>query len=54
MRKQRFIKAFTSGVFVIDLSLQDKITMARNHGTGFRVKENKLINLFSNISKIEL
>ena len=54
MRKQGLINAFTSGDFVIDLRLHDKITMARNHGTGFRVKENKLINLFSNISEIEL
>ena len=54
MKKQGLINAFISGDFVIDLRLHDKITMARNHGTGFRVKENKLINLFSNISEIEL
>ncbi len=54
MNKQGLINAFISGDFVIDLRLHDKITMARNHGTGFRVKENKLINLFSNISEIEL
>jgi len=54
MSKQGLINAFTSGDFVIDLRLHDKTTMARNHGTGFRVKENKLINLFSNISEIEL
>ena len=54
MSKQGLINAFISGDFVIDLRLHEKITMARNHGTGFRVKENKLINLFSNISEIEL
>ena len=54
MNKQGLINAFISGDFVIDLRLHDKITMARNHGTGFRVKENKLINLFSNISEIDL
>ena len=54
MNKQGFVNAFISGDFVIDLRLHDKKTMARNHGTGFRVKENKLINLFSNISEIEL
>ena len=54
MDKQGLVNAFISGDFVIDLRLHDKKTMARNHGTGFRVKENKLINLFSNISEIEL
>ncbi len=54
MSKTGLINAFISGDFVIDLRLHDKTTMARNHGTGFRVKENKLINLFSNISEIEL
>lgn len=54
MDKQGLINAFISEDFVIDLRLHDRITMARNHGTGFRVKENKLINLFSNISEIEL
>ena len=54
MSKQGLINAFISGDFVIDLRLHDKITMARNHGTAFRVQRNKLINLFSNISEIEL
>ncbi|MBI5402581.1 MAG: hypothetical protein HY959_04220 [Ignavibacteriae bacterium] len=30
----------------VDLRLHEKGTMARNHGTGFRAKENKLIYLF--------
>ena len=54
MSKQGLINAFISGDFVIDLRLHDKITRARNHGTAFRVQGNKLINLFSNISEIEL
>ena len=54
MSKQGLINAFISEDFVIDLRLHDKKTMARNHGTGFRVQENKLIHLFSNISEIEL
>ena len=54
MSEQGLINSFISGDFVIDLRLHNKITMARNHGTAFRVKENKLINLFSNISEIEL
>jgi hypothetical protein len=32
---------------LVDLRLHDKKTMARNHGTGFRTYEDKLINLFS-------
>lgn len=31
---------------LVDLRLHDKGTMARNHGTGFRAYENKLIYLF--------
>ena len=54
IKNQGLINAFISGDFVIDLRLHDKITMARNHGTAFRVKENKLINLFPDISEIEL
>ena len=54
MKREGLINAFISGDFVIDLRLHDKIMMARNHGTGFRVKENKLINLFSSISDIEI
>ena len=54
IRKQGLISAFLSGDFVIDLRLYDKITRARNHGTGFRVKQNKIVNLFPNISEIEL
>ncbi|MDR2097515.1 MAG: MvaI/BcnI family restriction endonuclease [Spirochaetaceae bacterium] len=34
---------------LVDLRLHDKGTMARNHGTGFRVFENKLPSLFRTV-----
>lgn len=34
---------------LVDLRLHDSGTMARNHGTGFRIYENKLQKLFANI-----
>ena len=34
---------------LVDLRLHDKGTRARNHGTGFRVYEDKLPLLFQNI-----
>lgn len=37
---------------LVDLRLHDKITMARNHGTGFRTYENKLPLLFNEIKDI--
>ncbi|PIZ00434.1 hypothetical protein COY62_02520 [bacterium (Candidatus Howlettbacteria) CG_4_10_14_0_8_um_filter_40_9] len=37
---------------VVDLRLHDKGTMARNHGTGFRVYEDKLPKLFKNIKEL--
>lgn len=37
---------------VVDLRLHDKGTMARNHGTGFRVYEDKLPRLFKNIKEL--
>lgn len=37
---------------VVDLRLHDNNTRARNHGTGFRVFENKLPQLFMNITDI--
>lgn len=36
------------GNILLDLRLHDKITSARNHGTGFRVYEDKLPLLFQN------
>ena len=38
-----------AGNVLVDLRLHDKGTSARNHGTGFRVKENKLSFLFKNV-----
>ena len=54
MDKQALINAFIVDNFVIDLRLHEKKTSARNHGTAFRVQEDKLIHLFSNISEIKL
>jgi hypothetical protein len=39
-------------VILIDLRLHDAITHARNHGTGFRVKEKDLPELFKKIEAI--
>ncbi len=41
-----------AGNVLVDLRLHDKGTSARNHGTGFRVKENKLSFLFKNVREI--
>lgn len=43
---------FISGDILVDLRLHDKGTSARNHGTGFRVPENKLPKLFNKIEDI--
>ena len=36
----------------VDLRLHDKVTSARNHGTGFRAREDKLLFLFENIEEL--
>jgi MvaI/BcnI restriction endonuclease family len=41
-----------AGNVLVDLRLHDKGTSARNHGTGFRVKENKLNFLFKNVREL--
>lgn len=41
-----------AGNVLVDLRLHDKGTSARNHGTGFRVKEGKLNFLFKNVSEL--
>jgi len=46
------INQFKSENIVVDLRLHDKVTMARNHGTGFRTYENKLPELFCSIQDI--
>lgn len=42
-----------SGNILIDLRLHDQGACARNHGTGFRVHEDKLELLFSKIEEVE-
>lgn len=41
-----------AGNILVDLRLHDKGTSARNHGTGFRAKEDKLTSLFKNIVEL--
>lgn len=43
---------FENEQLLVDLRLHDKGTMARNHGTGFRVYENNLENLYEKIEEI--
>lgn len=43
---------FKAENILVDLRLHDKGTMARNHGTGFRVYEEKLPSLFKNITEL--
>lgn len=43
---------FESGELLVDLRLHDKGTMARNHGTGFRVFENNIENLYKKVEEI--
>ncbi len=43
---------FLAENIVIDLRLHDDITRARNHGTGFRVKQSKLPELFHEIQEL--
>jgi hypothetical protein len=43
---------FENEQLLVDLRLHDKGTMARNHGTGFRVFENNLENLYEKIEEI--
>src|SRR3989339_1947951 len=43
---------FENGNLLVDLRLHDAGTMARNHGTGFRVYENKLEDLYEKVEEI--
>ncbi len=43
---------FKNGDLLVDLRLHDKKTSARNHGTGFRVYEDKLPKLFNKITDL--
>lgn len=50
--KELLSELFKTGHLLVDLRLHDKITRARNHGTGFRILEDKLPLLFSKIEDI--
>ena len=41
-----------AGNILVDLRLHDKVTTARNHGTGFRAYEDKLPRLFKKIEDL--
>lgn len=41
-----------AGNILVDLRLHDKITSARNHGTGFRAREDKLPLLFKTVKDV--
>ncbi len=43
---------FKAEQLLVNLRLRDKGTMARNHGTGFRVYENNLENLYTKIEEV--
>ena len=43
---------FEAEQLLVDLRLHDKGTMARNHGTGFRVYESNLENLYTKIEEV--
>ncbi|NJL96930.1 hypothetical protein HC766_00015 [Candidatus Gracilibacteria bacterium] len=50
---------FKEGQIVIDLRLHKKVNsnskpVSRNHGTGFRVRQSNLVNMYENISEINL
>jgi hypothetical protein len=41
-----------AGNILVDLRLHDKVTSARNHGTGFRAYEDKLSHLFEKVEEL--
>jgi len=43
---------FENGQLLVDLRLHDKVTMARNHGTGFRVFESNIDDLYKTVTEI--
>lgn len=43
---------FENEQLLVDLRLHDKGTMARNHGTGFRVYENNLESLYEKVEEV--
>jgi len=52
--KQILFNQFMNENLLVDLRLHDKVTMARNHGTGFRAKEDRLIELFANTTDLDI
>ncbi len=50
--KELLCELFKTGNLFVDLRLHDKETRARNHGTGFRIFEDKLPLLFKKIEDI--
>ena len=50
--KELLSELFKTGNLLVDLRLHDKETRARNHGTGFRIFEDKLPLLFKKIEDI--
>lgn len=50
--QQLLMELFKAGHLLVDLRLHDQGTRARNHGTGFRVYESKLPQLFSKVEDI--
>ena len=44
---------FESGRLLLDLRLHDQGTMARNHGTGFRMHQKDLEDFYQNIEEVE-
>jgi hypothetical protein len=45
---------FENEKLLVDLRLHDKGTMARNHGTGFRVYEKHLVDLYTTVKEFAL
>ena len=50
--KSLLSELFKTSALLVDLRLHDKDTHARNHGTGFRVPENKLPLLFNKVEDL--
>lgn len=54
-QSKRFLEAFKKGYAVIDLRMHLKESGAvRNHGTAFRVREDKFMELYDRVEKLEL
>lgn len=49
---ERIREAFIAGNILVDLRLYERTTSARNHGTGFRAREDRLAALFRNVREL--